>query len=144
MNYPQTEAMNLSVVFPECERLKQIANNSCLAMCYLHCIGIEAESIPNYLRYITDSMDKGFLDSDCTVLNAEKFLKHFSGKEFSVIKKDVSKIDNIKKLTPVRFDFNNKQHWVVVENGRIVFNPLLNSLCVAKGKPTTARIINLK
>ena len=55
---------------------------------------------------------------------------------------DLSKV----KCWPVRYVYNGKGHWVVVEKGKIVFNSLINSQCVAKGKPDTkdnTRVIKL-
>lgn len=141
MIFPQTEALNWSKVFPESKKLNAIANYGCLAMCYLYCIGIEPSNIPEYLKYLTDAMDTNLLDDECTVLNANKFLEAFSRKKFNVIKKDITTIKDIKDKTPVRFDNNGFSHWVVVENGKIVFNSLINSVCVTCGKPTTARIL---
>lgn len=144
MNYPQTEAAQWSAVFPDCKRLKAIANFSCLAMVYLWVLGIEAENVPLYLKSISNAIDEGLLDDECTVLNAEKFLESFSGRSFKVLKKDITSIKNIKKPTAVRFDYNGHSHWVGVENGKIAFNSLANSVCVSRGKPTTARIVELR
>jgi hypothetical protein len=44
----------------------------------------------------------------------------------------------------VKFTNGKYSHWVVVENGKVVFNSLQYSNCVEKGKPTEARIIKIK
>lgn len=125
-------------------KLIKVANNCCLFLCYLRYIGIIPENLINLVKYIEDAQKEKLIDEECTVLDAEKLLKHFSGKSFSVIKKAISSINDIKELSPVRFDFGSNQHWVLVANGEIVFNSLEFSNCVAKGYPTTARIIKLK
>lgn len=144
MIYPQSEAMAWSVAFPDSKRLKAIADFACLAMTYLWILGIEADNVPLYLKTISESIDKGLLDEECTVLNAEKYLEAFSGKKWKVTKKEISSIEEIKKPTAVRFDYNGHSHWVGVENGKIAFNSLANSVCVSRGKPTTARIVELR
>lgn len=138
MKYPQTRAEKIS------KNINAIANYSCLAMSYLYCLGIDGSEY-DYIGYVSDAMDLGLLDNECTVLDANKYLNHFAGESrFVVTKKSITNISEIEKATPVRFDYQNHSHWVVVENGKIVFNSLVNSVCVTKGKPTTARIIELR
>lgn len=123
-----------------------IGKYGCLAMCYAFCLGIEPELDSEYIRIVSDAMDKGILDEECTVLDASKYLQYLSGKRWNVSKVDLispAQIAEIKQRTPVRFDYNGRSHWVVVENGQIVFNSLEKSNCVAFGKPTTARYITL-
>lgn len=133
MKAPQTKA-------------ETIGKYGCLAMCYAYCLGIEPELDSEYIRIVSDAMDKGILDDECTVLDASKYLQYLSGKRWDVTKMTIdtpSKIAEIKDRTPVRFDYNGKSHWVVVEDGKIVFNSLEKSYCVSFGKPTTARVIKL-
>lgn len=131
MKNPQTRAM-------------MIGKYGCLAMCYLYCVGIAPKTEGDMIKYISSAMDKGLLDEECTVLDASKLLQHFTGKKWHVQKKDIDDIDEIKDATPVRFSNGGNAHWVVVENGRIVFNSLADSVCVAKGHPTSARVITLR
>lgn len=141
-NYPQTFATDVS------KNIEAIGKFGCLAMCYLFCIGIDGDC-SDYVRSVSNAMNEGLLDSECTVLDAEKFLEHFSGRKFHVTKKNYKDISEIKNPTPVRYSYNGKSHWVVVENGKIVFNSLANSLCVTKGKldqnskNPNARVISL-
>ena len=44
----------------------------------------------------------------------------------------------------MRYDYKGKSHWVGVENGKIAFNSLIKSVCVEKGVPTQARILNIE
>ncbi len=131
MKNPQTRAL-------------MIGKYGCLAMCYLYCMGIMPDTEGEMIKHVSTAIDKGLLDSECTVLNASALLEHFTGKKWHVVKKDVTDIDEIREAAPVRFDYNGNGHWVVVENGRIVFNSIADSVCVAKGHPTTARIITLR
>lgn len=125
-------------------RAEMIGKYSCLAMCYLYCVGIEPKSDGEMIKYISAAMDKGLLDAECTVLSAANLLRHFTGKEYLVTKEKITDIENIKEPTPVRYTNNGYGHWVVVQNGKIVFNSLAHSVCVEKGKPTEARVIKLK
>lgn len=127
--YPQTKA-------------ESIAKNGCLAMCYLYCMGIDDDV--ELIKSVASAIDKGILDSDCFVLDADKLLAWITGRKFYVIKKSITEIGGLEKITeptPVRFDYNGFYHWVVVQNGKIIFDSLANSVCVKKGKPTTARMI---
>lgn len=121
-------------------RAESIGKYGCLSMCYLYCLGIEGVELINCTAR---AMERGLLDSECTVLNAEDFLLYFSGRRFKVTKQPVKTLKNIKNPTPVRFDYNGNSHWVVVENGEIVFNSLDNSQCVKLGLPVTARVMEL-
>ena len=61
-------------------------------------------------------------------------------KVYSVIKKDVSSIAGI-KLGAVRYSYNGYSHWVLVEDGKIVFNSIDDSQCVKYGTIKEARFI---
>lgn len=131
MKNPQTRAL-------------MIGKYGCLAMCYLYCMGIVPESEGEMIKHISTAIDKGLLDSECTVLDASALLKFFTGRDYCVEKKSISDIDEVKGATPVRFTHNGAGHWVVVENGRIVFNSIADSVCVLQGHPDTARVITLR
>lgn len=137
MKYPQTTAQ---VIAENCEA---IGKWGCLAMCYAYCVGIQPDDEAEYIRLVSSAMDARIIDEECTVFNASAYLEWLTGRTFSVTKKDISTIENIKEATPVRYVYNGKGHWVVVENGRIVFNSIMNSVCVTKGKPSSARIMKL-
>ena len=68
---------------------------------------------------------------------AEELYKHFPNPDLEIIKK-------IKEKTIVKFTNGKYSHWVVAENGKVVFNSLKYSKCVSEGKPTEARIIKIK
>lgn len=123
------------------DKLKKITENCCLFMCYIFSVDRQEKTQGQWLRLLADAFDSGLIDEECTVLDAEKLLKLYTGKNYTVEKKEVNSIADIKKLCPVRYNYNGHGHWVLVEDGKIIFNSLLNSVCVTKGKPTTARII---
>ena len=128
MIYPQTFASEVS------KNIDAIGKYGCLAMCYLYCVGIRDNAL-EYIRILSDCMNKGILDKESFVKSAPQYLEYVTGKRFDVTKKQFNDLSKIKEPYPVRYAYNGKKHWVVVENGKIVFNPLLNSQCVTKGKP---------
>lgn len=120
---------------------KKFTPNLCLFYSYLYCVGIEFVNAEDAFEEADKRRRQGILADDGTVLDAEKLLGASTGQRMSVTKKDITSIDGIRNRTPVRYDYNGHSHWVVVENGRIVFNSIENSQCVKYGKPVTARII---
>lgn len=137
MEYPQTWAVNNG------KNVEAIGKYGCLAMCYLYCVGIEPDTA-DYIQIVSNCMKIGVLDNECTVYNARNYLKHVTGKNFLVLKESCTDISTVWEPTPVRYDYNGHSHWVVVENGKIVFNPLEYSNCVTLGKPVTKRTIALE
>lgn len=136
MKHPQTTANELS------ENIKSIAKYGCLAMCYIYCAGIDEDNEIEYLRIVYNGIRNGILDKDCTVKDAEKFLFWITGRKVTVSKNNVQDISEIKNIAPVRFVAEGYGgHWVVVQNGKIVFNPLTDSVNVNKGKPVETRTI---
>lgn len=136
MKHPQTTANEIK------DNIKAIAKDGCLALCYVYCAGIDEDNETEYLRIVSNGIKEGTIAKDCTVNDAGKFLFHLTGRKVTVLKRSVQNLSEIKNATPVRFVAEGYGgHWVVVENGKIVFNPLANSVNVNKGKPTEARII---
>lgn len=136
MKYAQTIAEEIA------ENCGNIGKYGCLAMCYLYCAGIDENDALEYIRLVSKAVDAGILDKDCTVLDANKFIESITGRKVTVRKKNITDIKDIEEATPVKFTNNGYSHWVVAEHGKIVFNSLANSVCVAKGKPVEARIIH--
>lgn len=117
-----------------------IGAGGCLFFCYLYCSGAYT-SESDALKKAAEAIENGTIEKDCTVSHPERIFYENAGRRVRVIKKKISSLDEIKEKTPVNFVNGNFNHWVVVENGKVVFNSLERSVCVAKGKPTEARII---
>lgn len=136
--HPQTSAVNLT------ENISSIGKWGCLAMCYAYCANDKITGLA-FLEKISLAIKNGLLGKDCFVKNAGDFMEWWnkgSGKHYLVEKVNIKTIKDIKEKTPVRFMADGYGgHWVVVENGKIVFNSLDYSVNVAKGKPIEARII---
>lgn len=138
IKHQQSDALELYKRFHD-TRLKAIADYGCCAFVALWIMGIEG-GVGN-ICLLADEIGKG-LDADCTVYWAQ-FFKNICGREIAVEFKTIKSITELNGYgrVAVRFDYNEKSHWVGVENGVLAYNSLAHSVCVEKGKPTQARII---
>lgn len=143
MKNPQTLAEKLYQQFPTM-KLKSIKDYACCAFTLMWALGEEPDDAQAVLD-VGRMMDKGAIDVDCTVY-WDKAARFLTGKglavEFRDIK-DLKEIKNIPGRIPVKFSYNGKSHWVGVEGGKVKFNALEKSICVANGKPVTARILKI-
>lgn len=115
---------------------------SCLAQCYLYCIGFDNISDGQMLKMVSDAMDQGVIDKECTVTSAAWLCEFFTGHKYFVDKQPINSIKDIHELTPVLYSINGKDgHFVVVKDGQIVFDPLSYSNNVLNGQPISARYI---
>ena len=125
--------------------IKNFNDNTCLFICYLYCMGLEPDTLADWMDHYKTALQKKCIDEEGFVLDAEKLLLYLTGKKWSVTKKEINTIKDIKERTPVFYSIDGKSgHFVVVEDGEIVFNPLEVSNNVKKGKPISARIIKLR
>lgn len=139
MKQGQTLAEELSKIFPD-EKLKIIAKEGCCAFCALWVMGIEDPI--EQIKIIGEELGNS-LKKDCTVKWFEFFDK-VAGREIDVEFRDIKSLKDVmdvKGKCIVRYDFNGLGHWVGVEDGKVVYNPLEKSVCVERGKPAKARII---
>lgn len=125
--------------------IQEFNNNTCLFMCYIYCCGLLPDSLAGWLDYYIRALKAKCIDECGYVLDAEKLIRLVTGRRVSVTKKDIESIENITGPYPVMYSMNGGKsgHFVVVENGEIIFNPLEVSQNVNKGKPVSARIISL-
>ena len=142
MKNPQTLAEELYPHFPT-PKLKSIKDYACCAFTLLWWLGIDCDDITAIMT-VSDLIKSHALDEDCTVYWA-KCIQQLTGREMESLEKvSISSIKKIKEKTIVRFMNGKSGHWVGVEDGKVVFNSLVYSKCVAEGKPTEARIIKIK
>lgn len=142
MKNPQTLAEELYPHFPT-PRLKSIKDYGCCAFALIWWLGIDC-SDTDAIMLVSDLIKSNAVDVDCTVYWA-KCIKQLTGREMESLEKvQISSLRKIKDRTIVRFTNGKAGHWVGVENGKVVFNSLAYSKCVAEGKPTEARIIKIK
>ena len=124
---------------------KSAGNGSCLALCYIRA-ALGKEATP---QMMIDALYKAAernivnVKKDCFVEDAISLMKVANNKKvYSVIKKDVSYISGI-KLGAVRYSYNGYSHWVLIEDGKVIFNSLEDSQCVKYGTPKEARLITI-
>lgn len=124
---------------------KSAGNGACLALCYIRA-ALGKDATP---QMMIDALYKAAernivnVKKDCFVEDAIALMKVANPKKvYSVIKKDVSSISGI-KLGAVRYSYNGYSHWVLVENGKIVFNSLDDSQSVKYGTPKESRLITV-
>ena len=142
MKNPQSLAEELYKHFPT-PKLKAIKDYACCAFTLIWWLGLDPSDI-DAIMLVSDLIKEKALDVDCTVYWGE-CIKKITGRTMqSLEKKSITSIKNIKEKTIVKFSNGGYSHWVGVENGKVVFNSLQYSNCVAKGKPTEARIIKIK
>lgn len=136
MKHPQDLAKKIA------RYASQLDNYSCCALVAMWCVGLDPED-GEALATVCNAIDAGVLDIDCTVW-WKKYIKWLTGREIDVDFVDIDSIENIVERTPVKYALGTAEHWVGVENGKIMFNSKEHSLCVEKGRPVTCRIITLK
>ena len=142
MKNPQSLAEELYKHFPT-PKLKVIKDYACCAFSLIYWLGIDCEDI-DAIMLVSDLMKHNALDVDCTVIWS-LCIKQLTGREMESLEKaQIKDLRKIKEKTIVKFSNGGYSHWVVAENGKVVFNSLKYSKCVSEGKPTEARIIKIK
>ena len=142
MKNPQTLAEELYNHFPT-PKLKAIKDYACCAFTLIWWLGIDCSDV-DAIMLVSDLMKHNALDVDCTVIWS-LCIKQITGREMESLEKvQIKDLKKIKEKTIVKFSNGGYSHWVGVEGGKVVFNSLKYSNCVAKGKPTEARIIKIK
>lgn len=143
MKYPQTLAIKLSEKFPD-KKLINISKYGCCAFVLLWCLGIEPDDDAEAILILSDLIEKKKIKEDCTVKWVEA-VEYLTGRTVTAIDfNKIKVIGNIRERTPVRFDYGKNSHWVGVENGIVVFNPLKYSNCVENGCPAESRVLHIK
>lgn len=127
-----------------CEKASE---GACLAFCYIR--AALGKVIPEKMFGILwDAADKNIIDENdyCYVNDAIALMRLANpNKKYAVMKKDITSLEELDgQLAAVSFKNGGYNHFVLVENGQIIFDSLDNSLCVKYGKPTTARIIKIE
>lgn len=117
------------------------ADNLCLFFCYCYIKGVVFKDAKKAFDAAEKARLNGYLGDDGFVLDGELLLMDGSPYRWSVEKKQISSLDEIASAAPVCYSYNGHSHWVVAENGKIVFNSLGDSACVKYGKPVSARIV---
>ena len=125
--------------------IQEFNNNTCLFMCYIYCCGLLPDTLEGWLDYYIRALKAKCIGEDGFILDAEKLIFCLTGRKVSVTKKTIQSIEEVTGPYPVMYSMNGGKsgHFVVVENGKIVFNPLEVSQNVNKGEPVSMREIRL-
>lgn len=109
-----------------CEKIGQ---NGCLILCDCYIAHINPlETISKFNELVDNKIVRA---NDCYVLNHEKLIYFLSGHHLKYIKTNIAPKDC---LYISNWIFENKNHFVVMKNNQIVYNPLDYSTCTSKGK----------
>lgn len=139
MNHPQTKAVLIK------EKCSAIAESACCAFTAMWVAGYEPED-SDAMVTVAKAIEAKVLEKDCTVI-WQPFFKWLTGRDIFVEFRKINSLSdlmNVPGRCAVKFTYNGKSHWVGVENCKVKFNSLENSVCVNKGRPTDARIISLR
>lgn len=140
MTSPQKLATDLLKV----NHLQSISDYACTAFCVLWYLGIDM-SDADAISTVNNAIEKNKIQEDCTVV-WKPYIEWLTGRNSTVSFVDIKSLADLHgQKAIVRFTQNGFSHWVGVENGEVVFDPLGlgNSKCVAIGRPVEARIIEI-
>ena len=137
MLHPQKVALEIAEAWND-DSLRWVANNACCAFCLMWYLHLEYS---DYLaiKKVQDMYKAGAVDRDCVVQWKKACLFLVKKEPDSIEFGKLNQLTDIDGTAIVKFEYNNKCHWVGVHNGHIVFNPLVYSQCVQLGKPTEYR-----
>ena len=124
---------------------KSAGNGACLALCYIRAALGKAATPQMMIDALYKAAERNIVNvkKDCFVEDAISLMKVANSKKvYSIVKKDISYISGI-KLGAVRYSYNGYSHWVLIEDGKIVFNSLEDSQCVKYGTPKESRLITI-
>ena len=122
MKNPQSLAEELYKHFRD-QKLKAIKDYACCAFSLIYWLGIDCEDV-EAVMLVSDLMKHNALDVDCTVYWAE-CIRQLTGREMESLEKvQIKELKKIKEKTIVKFSNGGYSHWVVCENGKVVFNSL--------------------
>ena len=116
---------------------RDLFSESCYAACISYMSG--KDDPIDITRDILNGVEKGYISNDGYVSAPQLFANLCMGKErfyTDVIKKPYKQeiFDQI-----VCWEWNGKNHFVVMRSGKIVFDPWTNSETVKNGKPVSVR-----
>lgn len=119
--------------------MMRIADTCCLALCYLYaaCDEDEGKAVVALLRALDDDT---VLDTDATVKDASELIRKYGKRKCIVTKSTV--LQN--GYCCGNYEYNGKNHWVLFKAGKMIYNSLEHSVCVANGKLTDVRVLNFQ
>ena len=126
------------------EKMKEFFGGACYAYCLTKLFRPEMR-LPNITTCILHGWDKGLIDDDGYVRFPIKYITDILGvKNYRDVKivlidsiDDIK--DDIKEPTIVEYSYNGGSHFVIVKNGKVIFEPSGDSKSVKYGKPVSYR-----
>lgn len=126
---------------------ESVGKGGCLSMCYIKAVNKDITETEMF-NVLWKAAAMGIINAEdeCFVSDAIALMRLVNpNKKYTVIKQSISSLEDLKgKLAAVNFKNMGYNHFVLVEDGKIIFNSLEDSKCVKYGKPTTARIITIE
>ena len=113
-----------------------LGNTGCCLFSFIYAIGIEPAIV---LKDFNELVDKKIIAPDATVLDYNKLGKFYNYNCSVSYESPYKYIKDVPYLG--RFVRNNFNHFVVMKNGNVIWNPLDNSKCVSEGTLTDIRVI---
>lgn len=118
------------------DKIKQLADNCCLCMCYLWAFEPNI-SYAKLIKILGVAIEKGYISEDGFVRDADKLIFLATGKKVKVLYSSV----NNGKICAANFKYKSYNHWVLVDaDNNIIYNPLERSNCVENGEIVEYRI----
>lgn len=118
------------------DKVKELADNCCLAMCYEELWGIHDDG--DKLKILAEAIRQGYVEWGGTVVNPIGIARLCGHKEIVDIKKS-TKYDGHDTVV-ANFKHGSYNHFVLVKDGKVVWNSLDNSKCVENGDLESYRI----
>lgn len=115
-----------------------LGNTGCAAFSFLYAIGREPELL---VKDFDNLVEKKILGSDATVLDYGK-LASFYGENVSVVWKKPDEYI-LGQMYLGRWTRPGHNHFVVMKDNKVVWNPLKYSKCVSEGQLSDIRVITI-
>lgn len=122
------------------EKMKALFGGSCYAYCLCKLFG-DNPSLPEMTQLILKGWQRGYIENDGFVSFPVQFINMINPDADikDVVKVNIDHIAYIKDPTIVEYVYNGGSHFVIVENGRVIFDPSGDSNTVRNGKAVSLR-----
>jgi len=116
---------------------EKIGESGCCLLSFLYAIGVDP--ILAIIDY-DDLVKNGLIATDCTIQDYAKLAKYFKV-ECSIMYSSNTLAYIKDKMYLGRWTRNGYNHFVVMKNGKVIWNPLDVSKCVNEGTLSDIRVI---
>lgn len=131
---------------------KQMGTSACLAFTYARIAtdgygGTEYDRTMHIIKKTIRAQGAELLDKEFFVNNASAFISFVNPLvKAEIEKRKIKSLSEVKEYeyVCVNFAYKGKNHWVWVKYGKLYWDSLDYSVCVAMGEPVDARIVKIK